>query len=228
MNRLARGVAATAVAIAATVLGVSPAFAHEQRQVGAYQFTVGWKTEPAYAGQPNAVQMFLKDAKGNPVDDLGSPPSIKVEVMSGNQTSPALDLAASFDPDSGLGTHGEFDAAIIPTRPGDFTVHLSGTVKGQALDEKFTSGSKTFATVTNPTDVQFPAKDPTVGDLSALTNRLSPRVDSAVAQGKSNADKASSAQGLAIAGIILGAVGLIAGAVIGGAGLRAARRARRA
>src|SRR5437588_6091446 len=96
------------------------AFAHEQRQVGAISFTVGWQHEPTYAGSENAVQLFLKDAKGNPIDDLGDPPSLQVQVITGNQTSDPLALAPSFDEDTGLGTRGEFDAAIIPTRPGDY------------------------------------------------------------------------------------------------------------
>ena len=82
------------------------AFAHEQRQVGAISFTVGWQHEPTYAGSENAVQLFLKDAKGNPIDDLGDPPSLQVQVITGNQTSDPLALAPSFDEDTGLATLG--------------------------------------------------------------------------------------------------------------------------
>ena len=63
-------------AVAALVL-LTPAaaFAHEQRQAGSIQFTVGWQHEPTYAGFENGVQLFLKDAKGKPIDDLGDPPT---------------------------------------------------------------------------------------------------------------------------------------------------------
>ena len=56
--------AAVAVVAAALVLGAAPALAHEQRQVGAYQFTVGWQHEPAYVDAQNAVQVFVHDAGG--------------------------------------------------------------------------------------------------------------------------------------------------------------------
>jgi hypothetical protein len=209
------------------MLTASPALAHEQRQVGSYQFTVGWQHEPTYVGSQNAVQMVIKDAKGTPVDDLGSPPSLQVTITSGNQMSKPLNLVASFDPDTGFGTHGEFDAAIIPTSPGDYTFHISGTINGQAVDEKFTSGPKTFDTVHDPTEAQFPNKVPSPSELGALTSRLTPRVDAAAAQAKSNASDASSAHDLALVGVILGAAGVVIGVGLGGGGLMAARRARR-
>jgi hypothetical protein len=219
-------VAVTAIG-ASLLLTASPALAHEQRQVGGYQFTVGWQHEPTYVGSENAVQIVIKDAKGTPVDDLGSPPSLQVTVTAGSQTSKPLNLAASFDPDTGFGTRGEFDAAIIPTSPGDYTFHIAGTINGQPVDEKFTSGPKTFDTVHDPTEAQFPAKVPSPSELGALTNRLTPRVDATVAQAKSNASDTRSAHDLALVGVILGAAGVAIGLALGGGGLIAARRARR-
>jgi hypothetical protein len=35
---------------------------------------VGWQQEPAYVGQLNAVQLFLHDSRGDPINDLGRPP----------------------------------------------------------------------------------------------------------------------------------------------------------
>src|ERR1700738_5069030 len=118
MSRVVSGVVAGAAAFGLLFLSAVPAWGHEQRQVSAYQLTVGWQHEPTYVGVENAVQLFIKDAKGNPIDDLGSPPSLQVTVSTGAKTSDPLDLKASFDPDTSLGTHGEFDAAVIPTTPG--------------------------------------------------------------------------------------------------------------
>jgi len=214
--------------VAALVL-ITPgvAFAHEQRQVGSVEFTVGWVHEPTYAGFENAVQLFLKDGKGKPIDDLGDPPSLSVQVLTGNQTSDPLPLAPSFDPDTGLGTHGEFDAAIIPTRPGDYTFHFTGTVNGQKVDEKFTSSDKTFDSVKEASAIEFPAKDPSTGDLATNVDRLNPRVDSVVTQAgvvkkaaASASDKASTAEALGIAALIVGIV-------LGGGGLLMGLRARR-
>lgn len=220
MSRTFRCCVAGLAALWLLVLAAGPTWAHEQRQVGAYQLTVGWLHEPTYVGVENGVQLFIKDAKGIPVDDLGNPPSLQVTVSTGAQTSDPLTLQASFDPDTGLGTHGEFDAAIIPTTPGPYTFHFTGSINGQKLDEKFTSSDKTFDDVNAPSAIEFPNHDPTNGDLATNLGRLNPRVDNAVAASKSAHDKAGSATTLAL-------VALIVGVVLGGAGLAVGVTARR-
>src|SRR5215475_1534823 len=149
MHRLfGRGGPAAALAVvvllAVVLVPAGPASAHEQRQVGAYQMTVGWKDEPTYTGILNAVQLFVKDAHGNPVDDLGSGPPLSVTVSTGTLISDPLDLEPAFDPDTGLGMHGEFDAAVIPTSPGTYVFHFPGSIGGQTIDQKFTSSDSTF------------------------------------------------------------------------------------
>lgn len=219
MSRVRVGVAlATFVsAIATFAFTAGPASAHEQRKVGAYQITIGWQHEPTYTGVENAVQIFLKDAKGNDIDDLGDPPTLKVQVINGSQTSDPLDLKASFDPDTGEGTHGEFDASIIPTVPGDYTFHLTGSINGQNIDEKFTSSDKTFDPVKDPSDVQFPAKVPSNQQLAQSVSRNETRASKAAKDAKDSAD---SAKTLAI-------VGIAVGVVFGGTGLVIALAARR-
>lgn len=220
MNRFWRAAAAASATTVACLMGAPAAFAHEHRQVGAYQLTVGWEHEPTYVGEQNAVQLFVHDAHGNPIDDLGSPPSVQVEVIFGRQTSSPLDLAASFDPDTRLGTHGEFDAAIVPTAAGNYTFHFFGSINGQKVDEHFTSSPTTFNAVEDPTSVQFPARVPTVPDLATLTNRLSSRVERATTQAASANNKANSAHTFGVIGVILGA----AGSALGGTALAVARQ----
>ena len=205
------------VTFAFSAFTARPAFAHEVRKVGAYEFTVGWEHEPTYTGVENAVQLILKDSKGNPVDDLGDPPSLKVQAINGNQTSDPLDLRASFDADTGLGTHGEFDAAIIPTVPGDYTFHLTGSVNGQNVDENFTSSDRTFDPVKDPTDVQFPAKTPTNGQLATSVQRLDTRSTTAAKDAEDSADMAKT----------LAIVGIAVAVMLGGAALIVAISVRR-
>ena len=221
-----RAATAAGVTVAACLVGGPGAFAHEQRQVGAYQLTVGWAHEPTYIGAENAVELFVHDAHGSPVDDLGSPLTLQVEVIFGSQTTAPLDLVASFDPDTGLGMHGAFDAAIIPTAAGNYTFHFFGSINGQKVGERFTSGPTTFNTVVNPTGVEFPAKVPTLPDLASLTSRLAPRVDRATAAASASTNRANSAHTLGLVGLVLGAAGLVAGVVLGGTGLVLARRMR--
>jgi hypothetical protein len=212
--------AAGAAALLFVLATAGPAIAHEERTVGAYKLAVGWQAEPAYAGFPNAVQVFVTDANGSPVADLGNPPSIKVEVTTGTQKSDPFVFKPSFDPDRGFGTKGEFDAPILPTRPGVYTFRVFGTVNGRAVDAKFTSSDTTFNSVQEPANVEFPVKDPSPGQLATNIERISPRVDAAATTAKSAKDKASSANTLAV-------VALVVGVVLGGAGLATGLAARR-
>jgi hypothetical protein len=196
-----------AAAVASTIaLAVAvPASAHEVRTVGAYEFTVGWLHEPAYADEQNAVQFLLKDSKGNPVSDLGD--SLKVEVIYQGQKMPALSLDPTYDPDTGLGMPGEYLASLIPTRPGNYTFHFTGSVRGQNVDQSFTSGPNTFDAVKEPTAAEFPAQDPSRSQISQQLERINARLTSEQTTAQNDI---TLARNLAIAGIVLGLLGTAA------------------
>ena len=201
-------VAATALAIGLTVgLGLlasaAPAAAHEVREVGAYRFTVGWGTEPAYAGQENSVQFILASrSTGKPVVSLGN--TLHVTVAFGTQAK-AFALEPTFDPDTRLGTPGDYRAWLFPTAPGDYTFHFTGTVGAQKIDQSFTSGPTTFATVQDPTAAEFPVQTPTMTELAQRVNVALPRLASS--------SQASRAQLFGLIGIAVGALGLIVAVV---------------
>src|SRR5438270_2392340 len=220
MKRITAG-AAVALAAFVTLLVVpaAPALAHEARTVGAYRFVVGWGEEPVYAGTRNSVQLILTTRSGSPVNDLGD--SLKVDVVYGSQKE-ALPLELNFDPDSGEGTPGDYRGWLIPTAAGNYTFHFTGTVRGQTVDQSFTSGPTTFDAVQDPTTVEFPTKVPPVQQVSALTQRLASRISAAQAAERDAKHSADSARTIALVGVIVGALGLIAG----GAALVVAGRRR--
>ncbi|HET7870648.1 MAG TPA: hypothetical protein VFM85_10085 [Actinomycetota bacterium] len=205
---------------AAFVLALaSPAFAHVERTVGAYQIVVGWGDEPAYAGSKNSVQLILATKAGKPVLNLGD--SLKVEVIFGEQQM-ELSFEPAFDVEEGFGTPGDYRAWLIPTAPGMYTFHLFGAIGKQKVDERFTSGPTTFDDIADPAEVEFPAKVPTGTELSERLDREIPRVNAAIASARSQAeDRADTARTLAIVGIVIGAVGLLL-AVVALIGWRAA------
>jgi hypothetical protein len=207
------GLAATTPTLLAT-----PAVAHEERPEGKYTIAVGFGDEPAYAGQKNSVQMFIHDANDNPVTDLGD--TLQVEVSFGDQTMPAMTLEPNFEVGE-FGIPGDYRAFFFPTRPGDYTFHITGTIKGQKIDESFTSSPSTFSSVEDPAKVQFPAKDPSTGELAVRLTREIPRVrQSAATAAQRASDESDSAKTLGLIGIIVGAVGV----VVGSAALVTARR----
>jgi hypothetical protein len=208
MRKAVRSVVVAAILSGLVVSAAAPAFAHEVRKVGKYEFTVGWGEEPAYAGFKNSVQFILKDLKGHPVSDLTD--TLKVEVIFENQTQ-SFPLEPTFDPDTGLGTPGDYRAWFIPTRPGNYTFHFTGSIHGQKIDQRFTSSDTTFDPVKAPTEVQFPAKDPTNADLSNLVQAVNGRTASAKSVADKGKSTANTALILAIVGLVIGAGGVVAG-----------------
>lgn len=210
MHRIARaarlGVAAATVTATTLLFVAAPASAHEQRTVdGKYHVEVGWGDEPTYAGFKNSVQLILNDANDKPVTDLGD--TLKVEVKTGTQA-----MTLPFEPNfevGGDGTPGDYRAWLVPTRPGGYTFHITGTIHNDNVDQTFTSSDTTFDDVKSATDVEFPVKDPSAGDLSTKLDRTQSRFTT---QAKDAKDSADSAKTIALIGIVVGAVGIVIGA----------------
>jgi hypothetical protein len=210
------------------------ASAHVVKQFGPYSLAMGWLQEPTYIGQENAIQVVVKDAGDQPVNDLAPGDLTVVVSTSGQQTAP-LPLQPSFDPDTGLGTPGEYDAVLTPTQVGDYTFHLTGAIHGQAVDETVTSSETTFDPVTAGTDVQFPVQLPAVGDISTLIQRVDGRATAAqtaaaeaqqaVQQAQQQANRASDDAARAlVVGALAGSLGILFGLAGLLVGLRIARR----
>ena len=193
-----RLLAASVVIGVAALWAAAPAGAHEVRDVGAYHFVVGWGTEPAYAGQENSVQLLLGSrGTGRPVVTLGG--TLHVDVIFGGRTM-TLALEPTFDPDTGLGTPGDYRAWLFPTAPGNYTFRFSGTIGSQTIAQSFTSGPTTFSAVQDPMSAEFPVRAPSLAELSARLDTQLPRLAAASA--------ASRAQLFGIIGLAVGALGL--------------------
>jgi hypothetical protein len=220
--------------------------AHILKNFGSYSVALGWAVEPTYVGQINAVQVVIKDQTGKAVTDLADG-DLKVVVSIGGQQSSALTLINKFDPDTGLGIPGDYEAPIMPTTPGDYTFHLTGSIHGQAIDETATSSDSTFNSAIEATDIQFPNKLPSLTEITTSLDRINARLAASPApaassaapgpsQGVALADAVSAAQTSAtdaqnaastalVAGLAVGAVGIILGGL---ALLLVLRRPRRA
>jgi len=211
MNPMHRPARAMAIAILAIGLAslATPVAAHIVKHVGPYTVALGWVHEPAYVGQLNAVQVVIKDAKGNPVSDLTAD-DLKVVVSTAGQQSDPLSLAPTFDEDTGLGIPGDYEAPLIPTSPGDYTFHVTGMIHSTKIDETATSSDTTFDSVVDPSAVQFPSKLPAIGDLATRIERVDARVQSQLAAAN---DAKSSSQGALVVGLGVGGAGVLIGLV---------------
>src|SRR5260370_29447267 len=146
--------------------------AHDAHVVGAYRLEIGWGEEPAFAGMRNAVTVEITDAAGRtPVSDLGGG-SLSAEVAFGDER---LVLPLRANPER----RSTFEAWLLPTRPGTYTFHITGQAKNQKIDVRSTCSAQTFDCVVSSADMQFPAKDPSAGELAERIERSLARADRA-------------------------------------------------
>ena len=190
-------------ALIAFALSAAVAGAHEHREVGDYELTVGFTNEPAITDSPNGLDLRVQlghGDEGTPVEGLAE--TLQAEIIFGGETR-ELELRAAF------GEPGSYVADVIPTEPGAYSFHIFGTVEGTEIDETFTGGPDTFSEVEDSATLDFPVAAASGSDPATLA---------ADAQ-----DTADTAQILAIIGIIVGVIGV----ALGLAGALAARNARR-
>lgn len=245
-SRFRRLAVAIAGAACAALFAAGVADAHVVKTFDNYTVALGWVHEPTYVGEQNAVQVVIKDASGKAVTDLNDG-DLKVTVSVGGKTSDALPLLNTFDPDTGLGVPGDYEAPIIPTAPGDYTFHLTGSIDGTTVDETATSSDSTFDSAVDATGIQFPNQLPALTDIITRLDRIDARLSASPAPGASGPAAgvgptsapvgpavdavaeaaAANAQAAANSALLVGgAIGAL-GVIVGAAALAVALRARR-
>src|SRR5207249_2654279 len=185
MSRAVATMAALAVVVSSFALNANVALGHERRTVGPYTFVVGWINEPAYVNLLNSLDLTVTETSGaKPVEGLDK--TLKADLTYGgtSQAQP-LALAARF------GQPGHYTGYVVPTKVGDYTFHITGTVGTMSVDEKFQSGPGRFGSIESTDALQYPAKVVSNSDLAGRLDQL---------------------QTLVIAGIVLGGLALLASA----------------
>jgi hypothetical protein len=178
------------VALTGLALGLAaPASAHVTKTSGPFRVSMGWGNEPPIAGSANFVQVEISDASGAPVAAERS--ALDVQVSFGG-VRVSLPLVPSERP-------GELRAPLVPTRPGSYAFHIGGTLRGRGIDLASTCSEATFDCVAPVSDLEFPVKDPSIGEVAQRVSRELPRAERA-------ADTADSARRVAIAAIALAAI----------------------
>ena len=153
------------VGVTLVTIGPPAAHAHETKVIGPLRITVGWGEEPALVGVKNEVSLVVTDTAGTPVADPAA----------------ALNVEISFGPERVVralvprGSAGAFTAAVVPTRAGTYAFHVTGAVRGTTVDLTSTCSDRTFDCVRDATEIEFPAGDPSLGQLTARLDREAAR-----------------------------------------------------
>jgi hypothetical protein len=223
-GRLLRVAFVLGAAALLAALAAAPASAHAERKAGRYSFVVGFGTEPAYAGQPNSLQVIIS-RDGKPATDLaGQLDGLMAHAYYGRRADPRLENAMMpLEPHfgDGWGTPGDYRSFFVPTQAGAYTFTLKGRLGGQKVDLVVPSGPKTFGDVNDPAKSALPAvKDPTTAQLAERlereTTRLNGTVAAATAAQRAAQERADQARLLAFGGLLVGLVGLVVGALAWG------------
>lgn len=102
------------------LLNFQLALAHESVTVGDYEIEVGWVNEPPVAGQLNGIEIHVSNTSSGehePVEDVSS---LTLTVSYGGQSK-----ELTLEP-VGEDSPGQFQAAMLPAIPGQYTVIFGG------------------------------------------------------------------------------------------------------
>ncbi len=187
VRSLCRAFALVLVPLLAAVVGLlgatGTALAHGHTTVGDYELVIGFHGEPAYQDEPNGLDLFVTNTKtGEKINGLAS--TLSAEISYGSSTK-ALQLKPQF------GVDGGYTAYVLPTESGNYTWHIFGMIKTTPVDVKMTSSPNTFSAVQPKSNVAFPNALPSP---VALQQQL------------------DGVNRLAVAALIVGVLGLLAGA----------------
>jgi hypothetical protein len=172
--------------------------AHERRTVGQLQLTIGWGDEPVFSGSRNAVEVRVADSSGAAVNDPEAALTVDVSFGEARTTVP---LRRTREP-------GTFKGWLLPNRPGTYTFHITGRVRQQPVDVTSTCSETTFDCVNDVAAIQFPAQDPTLGQLADRVTRSLPR-------GERAAETGLTTRSIAMAGLVLAGLALATTVVAG-------------
>ena len=158
-----------------------PAQAHTRTEIGPYTVIVGWIDEPVIVNERNALVIDVHEGD-EPV--IGLEGTLDVTVLYAGRTFRG-NLTPTGDP-------GVYTTEILPTRRGQYEVQLTGTIGDLAVDETIAPEEVLTAAV-----LQFPESPPDTLTLQDEIDGLSARL--------------STANNLAIGGIVAGVLGLLVG-----------------
>lgn len=184
-----RSLAALLAVGASMLLMTATVFAHENREVGDYQLTVGFLNEPAIVEEPNGLSLEVVRGSGDssePVEGLAG--SLRAEIIYGDERLP-LEIQPAF------GAPGSYTADVIPTETGAYTFHIFGSIEGMEIDESFTGGPDTFSEVASRQTMNFPNQVGSVGSVETMVSDAN--------------DTASTAMLLGLGGLVAGLLGLV-------------------
>lgn len=164
-------------------LSIKPAEAHIIKVFGNYIVEVGWDNEPVYTGLVNGAQVTIKKGSGDSATPvINALKNLQISIKYGSVTK-SLDFLPSSTVD------GQYDAVLIPTRVGTYSLILKGTVENQNIDAEIPLDD-----VASIDALNFPASTGSSSGTSVNADQMGTVINqltSDIEDAKNNADAAS-------------------------------------
>lgn len=175
-------VALVAIAVLMTV-AVGPVAAHETQRIEGYDVTFGGADEPLITDERMWLEFEIVDNEtGEPVDGQAETLNVSVDA-SGSEKTP-LEVSEKH------GEPGVYEAQVIFTEPGEYVVHLEGSLEGTEVHTHFETEVHDHA------ELEYPGDESRTGDADN---------DSAT-----ETDDRSDESGLGSVSVAVAAVGFVA------------------
>lgn len=134
------------IVAAVMVAAVGPATAHETQTVEGYELTFGGADEPVITGERMWLEIEIVDEEtGEPVE--GQADSLEVSIQQAGGEKVEWNVSEKH------GEPGVYEAAVIFTEPGDYVVHVEGTIEDTEVHTHFEKE------VHDHNDLEYPPKE---------------------------------------------------------------------
>lgn len=164
------------------VVTADSALAHDRVEVGPYLLIVGWENEPPVVGDRNFLVIDIT-REGEPVEEVEA--TLDLRIVYGGRT-----FTSNLNPTP---TPGRYKVDMYPTVRGQYILEFSGMIEDMEVDVQSEPEEVLPAAV-----LQFPESPPDTIELQTEIEELTGQLQTA--------------RTLGIAGIVVGVLGLIAGA----------------
>lgn len=136
------------------------------------------------------------------VNGLANSLVVEVTHLAADMSASGVERQMSLSPLPG--EDGGYVAPFIPTVPGPYRFRFVGTIDGLPIDETFTSGPGRFDDVRSAAEAQFPRPVPSAREIAGVAT-------AAQLQARDATDASATALTVAIAGLVIGGLGLATG-----------------
>lgn len=141
--------------------GVAVVSAHDTETVAGYEVTFGGAEEPVVTDERTWLEVQFVDAETEePVEDLADSLTIAVR-------RPFGDDVRELEVESRFGEPGWYEAQVVFTEPGTYTVFVNGTVDGAGVNLEFQKQ------VHDASDLEYPPESASDGLLGSLAGGVS-------------------------------------------------------